>query len=325
MTFSSNQSWKSRWPPLQLPSRIAEVSFRGIRNTFFLSEVQPEYQASTHVVTVLSGAIGLLHRSFWTDITLCLADRYAGYLGHLQYRLHRAPSTKLVMDLLQVQEELNIIIQITHQQLDLVQDLQDTILSNVPRNRPASQSSTRPPQPLATHTLAHPFRATFRQHSTSGLTDPMSQLIENLQREYTDLCDLRDNSTNLLNRTVQLVNIRLEDHGKAILVFTIVTIVFLPMSFVATFFGMNVTDIRNMKQTQEIFWIISACLTAGVVGVAIFLAFYGGTMVENFFKWKEKRRRRKQADATVRARANLKNSNWQNFEVLDVMKSGNTF
>ncbi|KAL2357768.1 hypothetical protein BJ546DRAFT_182391 [Cryomyces antarcticus] len=28
-----------------------------------------------------------------------------------QYRLHRSPSTRLVMDLLQVQEELNIIIQ----------------------------------------------------------------------------------------------------------------------------------------------------------------------------------------------------------------------
>jgi hypothetical protein len=48
--------------------------------------------------------------------------------------------------------------------------------------------------------------------------DPMSQVLENLKREFTDLCELRDNSNNLINRTIQLVNIRLEDHGKAILV-----------------------------------------------------------------------------------------------------------
>ncbi|KAF2099732.1 hypothetical protein NA57DRAFT_38318, partial [Rhizodiscina lignyota] len=124
VTFSSNQSWKSRWPPLQLPSRIAEVSFRGIRNTLLLSEQSHEYTALMHVIASLSGAVGILHRSFWTDIPLCLTDRYAGYLSHLQYRLYRAPSTKLVMDLLQVQEELNIILQITHQQSDLITDIQ---------------------------------------------------------------------------------------------------------------------------------------------------------------------------------------------------------
>ncbi|KAL0260242.1 hypothetical protein SLS55_003927 [Diplodia seriata] len=38
VTFSRNQSWKSRWSPLQLTSRIAEVTFRDIRNSFFRLE-----------------------------------------------------------------------------------------------------------------------------------------------------------------------------------------------------------------------------------------------------------------------------------------------
>ncbi|KAL1619018.1 hypothetical protein SLS54_006869 [Diplodia seriata] len=38
VTSSSNQSWKSRWPPLQLTSIIAEVTFRDIRNSFSRSE-----------------------------------------------------------------------------------------------------------------------------------------------------------------------------------------------------------------------------------------------------------------------------------------------
>jgi hypothetical protein len=83
VTFASNQTWKSYWPPLQLAARIAEVSFRGIRNTLFMSEEDYDYTAYTHAIACLSGAVGILHRNFWTDITLCLTDRYAGHLSHL--------------------------------------------------------------------------------------------------------------------------------------------------------------------------------------------------------------------------------------------------
>ena len=82
ITFASNQSWKSRWPPLQLASRIAEVSFRSVRNDFFTLS-NSDYTAYHHLVTCLNGAVGLLHRSFWPDMPLCIADRYAGYLEHV--------------------------------------------------------------------------------------------------------------------------------------------------------------------------------------------------------------------------------------------------
>ncbi|KAF2493392.1 hypothetical protein BU16DRAFT_541088 [Lophium mytilinum] len=320
VTFSSNQSWKSRWPPLQLASRIMEVSFRGIRNSFLSSDNQ-DYTSSIHVITALGGALGMLHRSFWTDITLCLSDRYASYLGQLQYRLHRSPSTKLVMDLLQVQEELNIIIQIMDQQIELVTDLQAVYNGITGRKRGQSRSSTKSYRHHASESLPHPDRATYRQYSFSTLTDPISQLLENLQREYVDLCDLRENSNALINRTIQLVNIRLEDHGKAILVFTIVTIIFLPLSFVSSFFGMNFSDIRNMDSTQGLFWIISGALTVGTVGFAIFLAFYGGSLMEWFFGWRENRRRRvKPPDRPALYPPDRRQGAFRNFEVLDVIR-----
>jgi hypothetical protein len=243
VTFSSNQSWKSRWPPLQLSARIMEISFRGIRNSFLNNLNDQDYTSATHVITALSGALGMLHRSFWTDITLCLSDRYASYLGHLQYRLHRSPSTKLVMDLLQVQEELNIIIQLMEQQMELVNSLPKTFKHGRGRESSQSHSSTNGHETRLSGHLPHvgsiPFAdiATYRQLSFSHHSNPTAQLLENLQREYADLCDLRENSNALINRTIQLVNIRLEDHGKAILVFTIVTIIFLPLSFVSSFFG----------------------------------------------------------------------------------------
>ncbi|OCK81549.1 hypothetical protein K432DRAFT_392079 [Lepidopterella palustris CBS 459.81] len=320
VTFSSNQSFKSRWPPLQLASRIMEVSFRGIRNSFLMSKDNPDYTSSTHVITALNGALGMLHRSFWTDITLCLSDRYASYLGHLQYRLHRSPSTKLVMDLLQVQEELNIIIQIMDQQIALITNLHATFEGTSRRKRAQSLNSNKSMRFTAGDTLPRPDRATYRQFSFSTLSDPISQLLENLQREYVDLCDLRENSNSLINRTIQLVNIRLEDHGKAILVFTIVTIIFLPLSFVSSFFGMNVYDIRNMTSTQSLFWIVSGSLTVVTVGFAVFLAFYGAAIIEWFFGFKETRRRRSKQDVQPQRPPERHTPGIKNFEILDVVR-----
>lgn len=84
VTFSSNASWKSRWPPQQLISRISHVSFRANRNACFTAYHKPRtFNALAHSVVCLSGAVGMLHRSFWPDIILCLTDRYADYLSHL--------------------------------------------------------------------------------------------------------------------------------------------------------------------------------------------------------------------------------------------------
>ncbi|KAI9663856.1 MAG: hypothetical protein M1821_007346 [Bathelium mastoideum] len=306
VSFSSNQTWKSKSPPLQYAHRVAEVSFRGIRNALFVTKRADSYTASTHVIPCLSGAVGMLHRSTWPDIVLCLTDRYAGYLNHLQYRLHRAPSTKLLMELLQIQEELNIVIKLTKEQLDLLHKLPDSLTpARKSKNKKQRRNVKSVPSPVSNLSesdglvtlpevpslRATPFGyATLRQLSANTQLDPLAQLIANLEQELLDLQDLRDNSNNLVTRTVQLVNIRLEDHGKAILVFTMVTIIFLPLSFVSSFFGMNVVDIRNMSQNQGLFWIVAASVTVGVVGFSMLLAFYSTSISEKLLFWKERQR-----------------------------------
>lgn len=303
VTLSSNQTWKSRWPPLQLTSRISDISFRSIRNSFYTSEEEPEYTAWTHTIASLGGAVGMLHRSFWPDIVLCLTDRYAGYLGHLQYRLHRNPSSKLVMELIACQEELNIVIQITQQQIDMITGLQSKITpldpaSDAVQLEKSSGASRRPASAgydefgeFDVPTVSR--RSTHREISSSTLNTPIGQLLDNLQREIVDLQDLRDNTDRLVTRTIQLVNIRLEDHGKAILVFTVVTIVFLPLNFVCSFFGMNVYDIRNMVQTQWVFWAVACSITTAVVASSIFLAFSGGDIMEKVMLWRDARKERR--------------------------------
>jgi hypothetical protein len=321
VTFSSNQSWKSRWPPLQFASRVAEISFRSIRDELYRGlEGSTDYTAYTHTIACLSGALGLLHRSFWSDLPLCIVDRYAGYLSHLQYRLLRSPSTKLVMDLLQVQEELNIIIQVMRQQLELVEGVQTEWnaegfeLLNVPRSR----SSSAAPRPHSLGPRVHYTSGQTRnkRYSASFVSDPMHLLLENLRRECDDLCELRDNSNTLVNRTIQLVNIRLEDHGKAILVFTIVTLIFLPLSFISSYFGMNTSDIRNMDATQTRFWTVAASVTIGVVGLAVFVAFFGGAILETISIWTNRYTNARYRKDLTKSTIPRRPSGFSNFEVI---------
>ena len=51
----------------------------------------------------------------------------------------------------------------------------------------------------------------------------------------------------------------------AIMVFTIVTIIFLPLSFVSSVFGMNTTDVRDMPYSQWAYWAAGLPLTIIVV------------------------------------------------------------
>lgn len=72
----------------------------------------------------------------------------------------------------------------------------------------------------------------------------------------------------------------MEHHGKAIVVFTVVTIVFLPMSFVSSVFGMNVKDIREMENGQWTFWVAALAMTVVVVGLSLVVAFMGEDIVK---------------------------------------------
>lgn len=51
----------------------------------------------------------------------------------------------------------------------------------------------------------------------------------------------------------------------AVYAFTIVTIIFLPLSAIAGIFGMNTNDIRDLDQSQWLYWVVALPVTAGVI------------------------------------------------------------
>lgn len=58
----------------------------------------------------------------------------------------------------------------------------------------------------------------------------------------------------------------------AIMVFTIVTIIFLPLSFVSSVFGMNSSDIRDMDFGQWLYWVVAIPLTIVVIAASLYFA-----------------------------------------------------
>ena len=96
--------------------------------------------------------------------------------------------------------------------------------------------------------------------------------IDEQRRNCKELCT---RAKVLEDQNMRLVETLADDQGRAIFIFTFITILFLPLSFVATFFGMNVEGINPTSSTTSHFWAISAPLTGGIFFLCLIFVFKG--------------------------------------------------
>jgi hypothetical protein len=99
----------------------------------------------------------------------------------------------------------------------------------------------------------------------------MSLSISNFTYTETDRLNLQN---------INKIEYNKDRQEAAIYAFTIVTIVFLPLSAVAGILGMNVSDIRDMGQKQWVFWVTALPLT----GIIIFLCLAWAGELENLWR-----------------------------------------
>ncbi|KAL8898273.1 MAG: hypothetical protein Q9207_006790 [Kuettlingeria erythrocarpa] len=90
-------------------------------------------------------------------------------------------------------------------------------------------------------------------------------ILDDLRSSLHDLFQLRTIEQNELA-------IIAESNNKAILVFTVVTIVFLPLSFFTSYFGMNVENTAALLSSQGYFWSVCGSVTLFIV---VFTLIYG--------------------------------------------------
>ncbi|KAI4198731.1 MAG: hypothetical protein LQ350_005115 [Teloschistes chrysophthalmus] len=118
-------------------------------------------------------------------------------------------------------------------------------------------------------------------------TDRVSFATRFLQETYDQLPVISKDLRSSLDVIFQLKTIEqnelailAESNNKAILAFTIVTIIFLPLSFFSGYFGMNLQGVVNTERTERYFWAVCGTATVCVVSATIIFGFK-----ERIYRW----------------------------------------
>lgn len=76
-------------------------------------------------------------------------------------------------------------------------------------------------------------------------------------------------------RSIEQANlaIRADQNNRAILVFTVVTIIFLPLSFFTSYFGMNLKGVSDTTKTETYFWEVCGPVTVIIICLVVLFGF----------------------------------------------------
>ena len=105
--------------------------------------------------------------------------------------------------------------------------------------------------------------------------ESIDEIVQSIREQQKSCVELATRAEILAIQNVELVETLQDDNSKAIFIFTMVTVLFLPLSFVAGFFGMNVVGITNTTSTVLHFWAIALPLTLGLIIVCLVVGVKG--------------------------------------------------
>ena len=128
--------------------------------------------------------------------------------------------------------------------------------------------SSLDPTSFSAPNLARKLRFEYERKS-------IDKILMKIKEDLRAYAELRDRAIQLSTENVRLVETLQDDNSKAIFIFTIVTVLFLPLSFVARFFGMNLQGISDTTSGVRHFWEISLPLTGGIVILCAVVAIKG--------------------------------------------------
>lgn len=183
-------------------------------------------------------------------------------------KVEKSASRRLLLEINRVSEELDIINDVLRQQKAVLTPFRESL------------------DPATFKVPSIPRKMKFQYEAKS-----IDNILKAINDSIIDCGELRERASRLAIQNVQLVETQLEDNSKAIIVFTVVTIFFLPLTFVTGFFGMNVVGINPTTSTVKHFWVIALPITFGVVFSCLFAAFSGS--IKRWIQRHAKRRKEK--------------------------------
>ncbi|KAI4937702.1 hypothetical protein J4E85_000137 [Alternaria conjuncta] len=212
---------------------------------------------STPEVTLLICLFHLWSRAVLHDSSV--PDLYREHLSKMQYEASRRPSKLALRELYLLEEEFEMVASICAQQRSMIRDFYDIIGPST--YRIATKECFRADRDIVIPLMNQNHNNAVNMGATStGVRETQA---------------LFDRTKEVLRHNVEVSE---ESNSKAIRVFTLVTIVFLPLSFISSVFGMNTTDIRDMSSSQALFWAIAIPATAVIGGLSLTIAYHGTYM-----------------------------------------------
>ena len=124
------------------------------------------------------------------------------------------------------------------------------------------------PSSIDTASTARNMRFEFEQKG-------IKRILTTLREQLKNCSELQERARVLAVKNVQLVETLQDDNGRAIFIFTFITIIFLPLSFVAGFFGMNLQGINGTTYSASLFWKIAIPFTGGIMLLCIAVIIWG--------------------------------------------------
>ncbi|KAK2802011.1 hypothetical protein FQN51_004921 [Onygenales sp. PD_10] len=209
--------------------------------------LEPETLLSLVIENMMERPLQIDERE--TDIT----SIYNEYMSQLPKDVRlRYPGVKVFGKLRLLVEELDLITRALGRQYKLV--LAYSQLPNGTTDEPDDGRTDRP------------------SYSTSLRRDTVRRTLNSLEQKLNDVRELNNRAKYMQFLAQQSISISNESKDKAILLFTIVTVIFLPLSFVTSYLGMNVSDIRDVDWSQKLFWIIAIPLTTIIMLVVLWVS-----------------------------------------------------
>ncbi|KAL7914047.1 hypothetical protein GGI35DRAFT_439276 [Trichoderma velutinum] len=231
-----------------------------------------------------------------------LLQLYKEYTSRLHFQANNRPRKRVFLDIHGLEEEL--------QALDKLVDSQESCLYNVLTVIDPLTSR------YTTETRFREFRAEVQYGNVQ-----LHQLIDR-RREIDNLATRLWILKDQVKQTIEIME---EDHGKAIRVFTVVTLFFLPLSFVSSFLGMNTVDVRDTNRDQQIFWITGVPITVIVLSLA-WIYGYKGEEIRDWMVHRMQDRGRQYSPSTfnhINSRTSLE-TRWKEWNPATVVKQDRT-
>jgi hypothetical protein len=141
---------------------------------------------------------------------------------------------------------------------------------------------TAPPSKEHSPSTASPQAVAWLEEATAYIqgyleqSKDMQHRCESVQEAYKLLLDMKQKQANVAEASLSRLSAEVaSEQNRAVLVFTIFTVLFLPLSFFTSLFGMNVSEWTGTSTNpdfHEVF-LITGCVSAGIIVIALTLAF----------------------------------------------------